>query len=737
MARSIPIYQRQIIPQGIQGGPSARGTVSPRSPIGEALESVGREVQRFGLEEVREQKKKLESESAITTANTLSNGEIAWHEDFKKRTQEWKVGDKPLREKLESDFNTWMSSSAEKLQTESSKKYFQQHAIQMRTRLLNAAFDYQEQAKSQKLEADSVVAKQADLDIVFLQPERAQEIYARYAETLIARQDKTEAEKITEATKRKQEVYLGAEEGFRSRNNAEYFKQRWKPLKQGEPVPAHTLTIGLTDDLWSAQIGQESGGKQFDESGKPLTSKAGAIGRAQVMPSTGPEAAKLAGLKWDERRFHQDAGYNEALGRAYMAKQVEDFKDIRKALAAYNAGPERVRNLVSKYGDSWLDHAPKETREYVASITKKVPITQTIAGAASIVGPDGVQYVERSQDELPATFKSLPYQQRQKLMDASLRGVKAEEQKAVAQNGIEAAEAAVAAQDIGSDRLVDLGRAKNDAVSLAEQKMGRTLDATQRQQVEQSVERAAAFKERERKREHENNAVSLFDALDANGGDYQAIVGSNSTVIQSLPRDVQERVQKYAGEVATGATRATDWQSYSALLNDQKLLSTTNLDSMRDKFNAREFKELKVMQRKLVEKDGQDQTIQSDLTVVKALLKDAGVKSNEKEAKFFSLLQQSITQELEVSGKKKLRQEEVKKLASDLLVKEITSRGILWDSTERAFNIEVPVAERAKIELALRDQGLPATDLNILRVYRNKLQRAKAPKSTGGATGNF
>ena len=40
----------------------------------------------------------------------------------------------------------------------------------------------------------------------------------------------------------------------------------------------------------------ETGGKQFDSHGQVMRSSKGAVGIAQVMPATGPEAAKDAGL---------------------------------------------------------------------------------------------------------------------------------------------------------------------------------------------------------------------------------------------------------------------------------------------------------------------------------------------------------------------------------------------------------------------------------------------------------
>jgi hypothetical protein len=122
-------------------------------------------------------------------------------------------------------------------------------------------------------------------------------------------------------------------------------------------------------DTFSRMIGVESRGKQFDRSGRPLTSSAGAIGIAQVMPKTAPEAARLAGLPFDDNRYRNDADYNLALGKAYYEKQLADFGDERLAAAAYNAGPGAVRRALQKGGpDGWINHVPAETQNYVRSV---------------------------------------------------------------------------------------------------------------------------------------------------------------------------------------------------------------------------------------------------------------------------------------------------------------------------------------------------------------------------------
>lgn len=142
----------------------------------------------------------------------------------------------------------------------------------------------------------------------------------------------------------------------------------------------------------------ESGNRQFGPDGKPLTSPKGAVGVMQVMKETGPEAAKLAGLPWDEERWRNDPEYNMALGRAYLKEQLRvNGGDLAKAWAAYNAGPGRLAEAIKKAEDNnrrvgeternlqrereagrpvagndpvlgiktWMDFMPKETQDYV------------------------------------------------------------------------------------------------------------------------------------------------------------------------------------------------------------------------------------------------------------------------------------------------------------------------------------------------------------------------------------
>lgn len=112
----------------------------------------------------------------------------------------------------------------------------------------------------------------------------------------------------------------------------------------------------------------ESGGRQSAVSPK------GARGVMQIMPKTGPEAAKLAGLKWDYNKYANDEAYNTKLGHAYLTSMIDRFGDTEKALAAYNWGPGNLSGALEKAkatGRDWKSFLPAETSAYIGKVLDK------------------------------------------------------------------------------------------------------------------------------------------------------------------------------------------------------------------------------------------------------------------------------------------------------------------------------------------------------------------------------
>ena len=70
---------------------------------------------------------------------------------------------------------------------------------------------------------------------------------------------------------------------------------------------------------------------------------------------------------------------------------------------------------------------------------------------------------------------------------------------------------------------------------------------------------------------------------------------------------------------------------------------------------------------------------------------------------------------------KKATNEDVRKIADGLAIQIVTKPGFIWDTKKPLFEVQakdIPKADRAKIEQALRKKGQPVTDDNVLRVFK-------------------
>jgi len=100
-------------------------------------------------------------------------------------------------------------------------------------------------------------------------------------------------------------------------------------------------------------------------------SPVGARGLMQLMPSTGIAVARSSGLRLNVQELY-DVEHNLDLGSAYYRQLLDRYDGNRAiALAAYNAGPNRVRHWVGKGLpiDAWIETIPyRETRAYVKAV---------------------------------------------------------------------------------------------------------------------------------------------------------------------------------------------------------------------------------------------------------------------------------------------------------------------------------------------------------------------------------
>lgn len=102
-------------------------------------------------------------------------------------------------------------------------------------------------------------------------------------------------------------------------------------------------------------------------------SRSGARGLMQLMPATAQPMADVRGWAFRGGELLDDPAANIQLGTAFMAGLLREFGDPRLALAAYNAGPRRLRDWWrARRGDdieAFVEEIPfDETRHYVKRV---------------------------------------------------------------------------------------------------------------------------------------------------------------------------------------------------------------------------------------------------------------------------------------------------------------------------------------------------------------------------------
>jgi soluble lytic murein transglycosylase len=118
--------------------------------------------------------------------------------------------------------------------------------------------------------------------------------------------------------------------------------------------------------LVAAVVREES---SFDPQAR---SRVGARGLMQLMPDTARQLARGRGLPSGEEVL-VDPAANLVLGSVYLAALMKEFGDPRLAIAAYNAGPSRVREWwkgrANDDVEAWVELIPyDETRFFVRRV---------------------------------------------------------------------------------------------------------------------------------------------------------------------------------------------------------------------------------------------------------------------------------------------------------------------------------------------------------------------------------
>jgi peptidoglycan lytic transglycosylase len=124
--------------------------------------------------------------------------------------------------------------------------------------------------------------------------------------------------------------------------------------------------------------------RQESEFNAAAKSPVGASGLMQLMPATARGVARRYKVAYSQARLTNPA-YNQQLGEAFLSDLIDGYSgSYFMALAAYNAGPGRVKEWMDIYGDprdpdvdpiDWIERIPfTETRRYVIKIMETLQL---------------------------------------------------------------------------------------------------------------------------------------------------------------------------------------------------------------------------------------------------------------------------------------------------------------------------------------------------------------------------
>jgi soluble lytic murein transglycosylase len=172
--------------------------------------------------------------------------------------------------------------------------------------------------------------------------------------------------------------------GYFARNLEHLPRTLWEelfPRPYWDELKRYSRENQLDPFLVAALVRQES------EFNPAAVSRANAIGLMQLLPKTGKQMAKQVKMRDYSVGALTTPRTNLQLGTRYFRQLIEKFDgNLEYALAAYNAGPDRVEDWLSNgpYRDlpEFVESIPfTETREYVQAIVRNANIYRRLYGA--------------------------------------------------------------------------------------------------------------------------------------------------------------------------------------------------------------------------------------------------------------------------------------------------------------------------------------------------------------------
>lgn len=171
--------------------------------------------------------------------------------------------------------------------------------------------------------------------------------------------------------------------GQRAAHGLEGIRYLWElayPRAYSEYVEAYTKKFSVPEELVWGIMRAETNYR------RDAISPVGALGLMQVMPFTGHKVATMLGEKNFSAPMLLQPETSVKVGSRYLKRLMDRFENTIPLVAAgYNAGPHRVKNWLTSFGnletDEFIEHIPfLETRNYVKRVVSNAYIYSRLYG---------------------------------------------------------------------------------------------------------------------------------------------------------------------------------------------------------------------------------------------------------------------------------------------------------------------------------------------------------------------
>jgi len=176
------------------------------------------------------------------------------------------------------------------------------------------------------------------------------------------------------------QINFGAQRAAHGLDGIRYLWEFAYPRAYSEFVEKYTKKFEVPEELVWGIMRAETNYR------RDAISPVGALGLMQVMPFTGHKVATLLGDKEFAAPMLLQPETSVKIGSRYLKRLMDRFENTIPLVAAgYNAGPHRVKNWLSSFGnlemDEFIEHIPfLETRNYVKRVVSNAYIYSQLYG---------------------------------------------------------------------------------------------------------------------------------------------------------------------------------------------------------------------------------------------------------------------------------------------------------------------------------------------------------------------